>query len=185
MCRVCNARLVPVTVKLKYGDIMYAEQTSLLLPPPRYGRWLAVWDLKGPCLFSPPLCRECDVKIMKNVVGMLLVTAVLLIHYVLVPADTTHTRYTIPATRHLTARVTSHTAHRETWRWISLEISKFSEQPSQLKYILKFCYMRIMQFPVFFQNFPLQMLVKRVAHQNIVKQIMYWDSSGFTNLNCN
>ena len=27
---------------------------------------------------------------MKNVAGMLLVTAVLLIHYVLVPADTTH-----------------------------------------------------------------------------------------------
>ena len=32
---------------------------------------------------------------MKTVVGMLLVTAVLLIHYVLVPADTTDSRYTL------------------------------------------------------------------------------------------
>ena len=38
-------------------------------------------------------------KIMKNVVGMLLVTAALVIHYVLVAADTIHTRYTHPPHR--------------------------------------------------------------------------------------
>ena len=34
MCQLCNARLVPVTVKLKYGDIMYAEHWADITPTP-------------------------------------------------------------------------------------------------------------------------------------------------------